>query len=92
VFFTFHKTSHLNEEVKCTEPFPSDRLPCPTTRRVERNEKIGQYFEFETFFFGISTAENKLERLLLNKIYFIVVPKFAERKCLQGSSKVFFCQ
>ncbi len=24
----FHKTSYLNEEVNCTEPFPSFSIPC----------------------------------------------------------------
>ncbi len=28
IFFLFFKTTYSNEEVNCTKPFPSVRLPC----------------------------------------------------------------
>jgi hypothetical protein len=27
IYFSFYKTSYLNEEMNCTEPFPSVRVP-----------------------------------------------------------------
>ncbi len=34
IIYIFHKTSYLNEEVKCTQPSPSVSIPCKRYKKV----------------------------------------------------------
>jgi hypothetical protein len=39
--YLFRKTSYFNEEVNCTEPFPSVSFPCPDYTFISEGKLVG---------------------------------------------------